>query len=45
MNTKKDDAPEGLLSGLLANHKKPEDLIDENGPLKQLTNVQDIVIA
>ena len=26
MNTKKHDVPEELLSGLLANYKKPEDL-------------------
>lgn len=36
MNTKKHDVPEELLSGLLANYKKPEDLIGENGLLKQL---------
>jgi putative transposase len=27
------------LSGLLANYKKPEDLIGENGLLKQLTKL------
>ena len=31
--------PEALLSGLLANYKKPEDLIGENGLLKQLTKL------
>ena len=31
MTTKKHDVPEELLSGLLANYKKPEDLIGENG--------------
>jgi putative transposase len=30
---------EELLSGLLANYKKPEDLIGENGLLKQLTKL------
>ena len=39
MNTKKHDVPEELLSGLLANYKKPEDLIGENGLLKQLTKL------
>lgn len=39
MNTKKHDAPPELLSGLLANYKKPEDLIAENGVLKQLTKL------
>jgi hypothetical protein len=29
MSTKKHDVPEELLSGLLANYKKPEDLIGE----------------
>ena len=38
MNTKKHDVPEELLSGLLANYQKPEDLIGENGLLKQLTS-------
>ena len=37
MNTKKHDVPEELLSGLLANYRKPEDLIDDNGLLTQLT--------
>ena len=39
MNTTKHDVPEALLSGLLANYKKPEDLIGENGLLKQLTKL------
>jgi len=39
MSTKKHDVPEELLSGLLANYKKPEDLIGENGLLKQLTKL------
>ena len=39
MTTKKHDIPEELVSGLLANYKKPEDLIGENGLLKQLTKL------
>ena len=39
MSTQKHDIPEELLSGLLANYKKPEDLISENGLLKQLTKL------
>lgn len=39
MTLKKHQVPEGLLSGLLANYKKPEDLICENGLLKQLTKL------
>jgi len=39
MSTKKHDVPEELLSDLLANYKKPEDLIGENGLLKQLTKL------
>ena len=39
MTTKKHDVPEELLSGLLANYKKPKDLISENGLLKQLTKL------
>jgi len=39
MSTKKHDVPEELLSGLLANYRKPEDLIGENGLLKQLTKL------
>lgn len=36
---KKHEVPEELLSGLLANYKKPADLIGENGLLKQLTKL------
>ena len=36
MSAKKHEVPEELLSGLLANYKKPEDLIGERGLLKQL---------
>ena len=39
MSTKKHDVLEELLSGLLANYKKPEDLIGENCLLKQLTKL------
>ena len=39
MNTKKHAVPKELLSGLLADYKKPEDLIGENGLLKQLTKL------
>ena len=39
MSTKKHEVPEELLSGLLANYKKPDDLIGENGLLKQLTKL------
>jgi hypothetical protein len=39
MNTKKHDVPEELLASLLADYKKPEDLIGENGLLKQLTKL------
>lgn len=39
MNAKKHAVPEELLSGLLADYKKPEDLIGENGLLKQLTRL------
>lgn len=39
MNTKKHNAPEELLASLLADYKKPEDLIGENGLLKQLTKL------
>ena len=39
VSTKKHDVPEELLSGLLANYKKPEDLVGENGLLKQLTKL------
>ena len=39
MNTKKHEVPEALLSSLLAGYQKPEDLIGENGLLKQLTKL------
>jgi hypothetical protein len=39
MSTPKHTFPEALLSGLLADYKKPEDLIGENGLLKQLTKL------
>jgi len=39
MTIKKHEVPQELLSGLLANYKKPEDLIGENGLLKQLTKL------
>ena len=37
MPTLKHDVPQELLASLLANYKKPEDLIGESGLLKQLT--------
>lgn len=37
MTPKKHEVPEELLASLLADYKKPEDLIGENGLLKQLT--------
>ena len=39
MAPKKHEVPEELLTSLLANYKKPEDLIGENGLLKQLTKL------
>ena len=39
MTTKKHEVPQELLASLLANYKKPEDLIGENGLLKQLTKL------
>jgi putative transposase len=39
MTSKKHEVPEELLANLLANYKKPEDLIGENGLLKQLTKL------
>lgn len=39
MNARKHDVSNELLDGLLANYKKPEDLIGENGLLKQLTKL------
>ena len=39
MSSNKHDVPEALLNSLLANYQKPEDLIGENGLLKQLTKL------
>ena len=39
MSKKKHGVPEELLAGLLANYQKPEDLIGEDGLLKQLTKL------
>lgn len=39
MSTKKHDVPDALLTSLLADYQKPEDLIGENGLLKQLTKL------
>lgn len=39
MTSKKHDVPEELLAKLLADYKKPEDLIGENGLLNQLTKL------
>ena len=39
MTSKKHEVPQELLTHLLADYKKPEDLIGENGLLKQLTKV------
>lgn len=39
MSTLKHAVPEELLAGLLADYKKPEDLIGENGLLKRLTKL------
>ena len=39
MNKRTHDVPDELLSSLLANYKKPEDLIGQNGLLKQLTKL------
>jgi len=39
MTSKKHEVPEQLLASLLADYKKPEDLIGENGLLKQLTKL------
>ena len=39
MSSKKHDVPEALLASLLADYQKPEDLIGENGLLKQLTKL------
>jgi putative transposase len=39
MTTKKHEVPQELLASLLSDYKKPEDLIGENGLLKQLTKL------
>ena len=39
MSTRKHEVPNDLLDELLANYQKPEDLIGENGLLKQLTKL------
>lgn len=39
MTEKKHDAPEERIDSLMANYRKPEDLIGENGLLKQLTKL------
>ena len=39
MSAKKHEVPEALLTSLLADYQKPEDLIGENGLLKQLTKL------
>ncbi|UTH73528.1 IS256 family transposase [Chromobacterium sp. IIBBL 290-4] len=39
MSSKKHDVPDTLLDSLLADYQKPEDLIGENGLLKQLTKL------
>jgi putative transposase len=39
MTTKKHEVPQELLASLLANYRRPEDLIGENGLLKQLTKL------
>jgi len=39
MSKKQHEIPEELLAGLLANYQKPDDLIGENGLLKQLTKL------
>ena len=39
MTTRKHEVPEALLASLMADYKKPEDLIGENGLLKQLTKL------
>ena len=40
---KKHDVPDALLASLLADYKKPEDLIGENGLLKQLTKLPAVI--
>ena len=39
MTSKKHEVPEELMASLLANYKKPEDLIGESGLLKELTKL------
>jgi len=39
MSPRKHEVPDELLSSLLANYQKSEDLIGENGLLKQLTKL------
>lgn len=39
MSKKKHEVPQELLAGLLANYKKPENLIGEDGLLKHLTKL------
>lgn len=39
MSSKNHNVPDALLDSLLANYQKPEDLIGENGLLKQLTKL------
>jgi putative transposase len=39
MTVKKHDVPEDLINSLMANYRKPEDLIGENGLLKPLTQI------
>ena len=39
MTSKKHEVPEELLASLLANYKKPEDLIGESGLLKELAKL------
>ena len=42
MSSKKHEVPEALLTSLLTNYQKPEDLIGENGLLKQLTILKNV---
>jgi len=37
MSARKTDTPDDLVAQLLGNYQKPDDLISENGLLKQLT--------
>jgi putative transposase len=43
MNAKKHDVPEALLASLLADYKKPEDLIGENGLVKRKRSTNPIL--